>query len=79
MAMALLEAFEKAGGKGIAAPSANRFAHLSPTTATAVIEELEEYLSKNDLVLNGGACEVGVESTIIDCTMREGENTESPS
>jgi len=68
LALALLEAFEKTGGKGIAAPSANRFGHVSPTSATAVIEELGEYLSKGDLVLDGGACAVGVESTIIDCT-----------
>jgi L-threonylcarbamoyladenylate synthase len=68
VALALLEAFEKAGGKGVAAPSANRFGHVSPTTATAVVEELADYLSKDDLVLDGGACAVGVESTIIDCT-----------
>jgi L-threonylcarbamoyladenylate synthase len=68
VALALLEAFERSGGKGVAAPSANRFGHVSPTTAAAVIEELEGYLSKDDLVLDGGACDVGVESTIIDCT-----------
>jgi L-threonylcarbamoyladenylate synthase len=68
VALALLEAFEKAGGKGVAAPSANRFGHVSPTTAAAVIEELGDFLSKDDLVLDGGACDVGVESTIIDCT-----------
>jgi L-threonylcarbamoyladenylate synthase len=68
VALALLEAFERAGGKGVAAPSANRFGHVSPTTAAAVIEELGDYLSKYDLVLDGGACDVGVESTIIDCT-----------
>ncbi len=68
VALALLEAFEGAGGKGVAAPSANRFGHVSPTTAAAVIEELGDYLSKDDLVLDGGACDVGVESTIIDCT-----------
>lgn len=67
-ALALLEAFEKAGGKGVAAPSANRFGHVSPTTATAVVEELGEYLGSDDLVLDGGPCAVGVESTIIDCT-----------
>ena len=44
-ALALLEAFEKAGGKGVAAPSANRFSHVSPTTAAAVVEELADYLS----------------------------------
>jgi len=68
VALALLEAFEKVGGKGVAAPSANRFGHVSPTTAAAVVEELAGYLSKDDLVLDGGACTVGVESTIIDCT-----------
>ena len=68
VALALLEAFERAGGKGVAAPSANRFGHVSPTTAGAVIEELGDYLSKDDLVLDGGASDVGVESTIIDCT-----------
>jgi L-threonylcarbamoyladenylate synthase len=68
VALALLEAFERSGGKGVAAPSANRFGHVSPTTAAAVIEELGDYLSKDDLVLDGGACDVGVESTIIDCT-----------
>jgi L-threonylcarbamoyladenylate synthase len=68
VALALLEAFERAGGKGVAAPSANRFGHVSPTTATAVLEELGDFLSKDDLVLDGGACAVGVESTIIDCT-----------
>jgi L-threonylcarbamoyladenylate synthase len=64
----LLDAFEKMGGKGVAAPSANRFGHVSPTTAAAVVEELADHLSKDDLVLDGGACDVGVESTIIDCT-----------
>ena len=68
VALGLLEAFERAGGKGVAAPSANRFGHVSPTTAAAVIEELGDFLSKDDLVLDGGACDVGVESTIIDCT-----------
>lgn len=68
VALALLEAFERAEGKGVAAPSANRFGHVSPTTAAAVIEEIGDYLSKDDLVLDGGACDVGVESTIIDCT-----------
>jgi len=68
IALALLEAFDKAGGMGVAAPSANRFGHVSPTTASAVVEELADYFSKDDLVLDGGACAVGVESTIIDCT-----------
>ena len=72
IALALLNEFKKIGGKGIAAPSANRFGHVSPTTAQAVNDELSQYLSSVDLVLDGGASMVGVESTIIDCT------TESP-
>jgi L-threonylcarbamoyladenylate synthase len=68
VALALLSAFEKIGGKGIAAPSANRFGHVSPTTAQAVQEELGEYLDYTDLILDGGPSSVGVESTIIDCT-----------
>ena len=68
VALALLEAFEMVGGKGVAAPSANRFGHVSTTNGNAVLEELGEYLSKDDLVLDGGVSEVGVESTIIDCT-----------
>lgn len=68
VALALLEAFENIGGKGVAAPSANRFGHVSPTTAQAVAEELSEYLDASDQILDGGACAVGVESTIIDCT-----------
>jgi L-threonylcarbamoyladenylate synthase len=68
VALALLSAFEKIGGQGIAAPSANRFGHVSPTTAQAVQEELGEYLESRDQILNGGPSTVGVESTIIDCT-----------
>jgi L-threonylcarbamoyladenylate synthase len=68
VALALLKEFEKQGGLGIAAPSANRFGKVSPTTADAVSDELSDYLSKDDLVLDGGPCAVGVESTIIDCT-----------
>ncbi|CAB4595986.1 unannotated protein [freshwater metagenome] len=68
VALALLSAFEKIGGKGIAAPSANRFGHVSPTTAQAVQEELGGYLEEKDQILDGGPSTVGVESTIIDCT-----------
>jgi L-threonylcarbamoyladenylate synthase len=68
VAMGLLAAFEKVGGKGVAAPSANRFGHVSPTNAAAVVEEIGKNLTKDDLVLDGGPCHVGVESTIIDCT-----------
>jgi L-threonylcarbamoyladenylate synthase len=68
VALGLLEAFERVGGKGIAAPSANRFGNVSPTTAQAVAAELGDYLADGDQILDGGACDVGVESTIIDCT-----------
>ena len=68
LALAFLAAFKKLGGKGVAAPSANRFGHVSPTTATAVHDELGEYLNADDLILDGGPSTVGVESTIIDCT-----------
>ena len=67
-ALGLLEAFERNGGKGVAAPSANRFGHVSPTTAQAVSDELSSYLLDGDQILDGGPCDVGVESTIIDCT-----------
>ena len=68
LGLALLSEFEKQGGLGVAAPSANRFGAVSPTTAQAVAAELGEYLSSNDQILDGGSCEVGLESTIIDCT-----------
>jgi L-threonylcarbamoyladenylate synthase len=69
IALALLKEFENLGGKGIAAPSANRFGAVSPTTAQAVKDELGKYLDQaNDVILDGGPCQVGVESTIIDCT-----------
>jgi L-threonylcarbamoyladenylate synthase len=68
VALALLSEFKKIGGKGIAAPSANRFGHVSPTTAKAVGDELSQYLGQDDLILDGGPSQVGVESTIIDCT-----------
>jgi L-threonylcarbamoyladenylate synthase len=68
VALALLNAFHGLGGKGIAAPSANRFGHVSPTTAQAVRDELGSYLNEQDQILDGGPCTVGVESTIIDCT-----------
>jgi L-threonylcarbamoyladenylate synthase len=69
VALGLLEAFERAGGKGVAAPSANRFGNVSPTTAQAVSGELGDYLADGDQILDGGSCDVGVESTIIDCTV----------
>jgi L-threonylcarbamoyladenylate synthase len=68
VALALLDSAKKIGLQGIAAPSANRFGHVSPTTADAVCEELSDYLSADDKILDGGPSTVGVESTIIDCT-----------
>ena len=68
IALGLLEAFHKNGGAGIAAPSANKFGQVSPTTAAAVEEELGQFLTSDDLVLDGGPSAVGLESTIIDCT-----------
>jgi len=68
IALDLLTKFDDIGGLGVAAPSANRFGAVSPTEATAVKEEIGEFLSQEDLILNGGKCSIGVESTIIDCT-----------
>ena len=68
VAQALLKAFESQGGYGVAAPSANRFGKVSPTCADDVKSELADYLSTDDLILDGGQAEVGVESTIINCT-----------
>ncbi len=59
LALALLKEF----GKGVAAPSANRFGRLSPTSAADVANEFGDDVAA---VLDGGACEVGIESTIVD-------------
>jgi len=53
---------------GVAAPSANRFGRVSPTTAEHVAEELGDYLAEDDVILRGGSSAIGVESTIVDCT-----------
>jgi len=53
---------------GIAAPSANRFGRVSPTTAQHAAEELGEALADGDVVLDAGPCVVGLESTIVDCS-----------
>jgi len=62
MAQELLREFARVGSGAIAAPSANRFGHVSPTTAQHVREEFGPSLP----ILDGGACEVGLESTIVD-------------
>ena len=68
VALKLLKEFEDQGGLGVAAPSANRFGAVSPTTSNAVELELADFLSENDQILDGGPCSVGVESTIINCS-----------
>jgi L-threonylcarbamoyladenylate synthase len=68
VAQELLREFESIGGLGVAAPSANRFGKVSPTTAHAVRAELDDYLEPGDMVLEGSQSQVGIESTIIDCT-----------
>ena len=56
-------------GAGLAAPSANRYGKVSPTTAQHVLDDLGDLLDpKRDVILDGGASPVGVESTIVDCT-----------
>jgi L-threonylcarbamoyladenylate synthase len=70
LAQALLEAFAKIGSGLVAAPSANKFGHVSPTSAQHVRDEFGDSVAtvpgKSILLLDGGACEVGIESTILD-------------
>lgn len=68
LALELLKHFKAAGGHGLAAPSANRYGAVSPTSAQDVADELAAYLKPSDLILDGGSALVGVESTIVDCT-----------
>ena len=70
VALAILGELENLGGYGIAAPSANRFGAVSPTSAQHVEEDLEEFLKEGDVIIDGGKCLVGIESTIIDCTKK---------
>ena len=70
IANALLKVFEELGGLGVAAPSANRFGKVSSTSAKDVEDELSSYLGIDDLILDGGNCQVGLESTIVDCTLQ---------
>lgn len=64
VARAVLAAVRELGVDGVAAPSANRFGRVSPTLARHVVEEFGAAL----MVLDGGACEVGIESSIVDCS-----------
>ena len=67
LALELINSFAKTGGFGIAAPSANRFGAVSATSVMAVKKEIGRYLDENDFILDGGECEIGIESTIINC------------
>ena len=66
-AQLLLTEFELLGGVGVAAPSANMYKSISPTCAKDVWTEIGSRLSNEDTILDGGACELGIESTIINC------------
>lgn len=69
IAQALLSKLKLQGIEGLVAPSANRFGHVSPTNASHVLSDLGAYLSTNDdLILDGGDCQVGLESTIVLAT-----------
>lgn len=68
VAQALLVAARGLGVMGVAAPSANRFGRVSPTTAAHVVEEFSDLSEDALLILDGGACPVGIESTIVDCS-----------
>lgn len=69
IAQELLNQLKNIGVKGLVAPSANRFGHVSPTSAAHVLADLGEYLNAHgDLILDGGDCQVGVESTIVLAT-----------
>lgn len=73
VARALLREAAGLGVPGVAAPSANRFGRVSPTQAAHVVSEFEGIAGQEDLrVLDGGDCEVGIESTIIDCSRDHG-------
>lgn len=68
MALSLLRASEKLGVLGVAAPSANRFGRVSPTSAAHVKSEFQDEFGDSLFVLDGGDCDVGIESAIVDCT-----------
>ena len=68
IALALIAEFERLSGSAIAAPSANRFGQVSPTSSADVQEEIGIHLSEFDLILDGGTSTIGIESTIVDCT-----------
>jgi L-threonylcarbamoyladenylate synthase len=71
IALALLTEFEKLNGYGIAAPSANKFGATSPTSAEDVRKDIGNNLNENDVIISGQSCEIGIESTIIDCLSKQ--------
>jgi L-threonylcarbamoyladenylate synthase len=83
IARALIQEFENISDSAIAAPSANRFGQVSPTSSEDVQDELGQFLGPEDQILNGGNSRIGIESTIIDCRsstpmiLRLGATTES--
>jgi L-threonylcarbamoyladenylate synthase len=68
IAQALIVEFERISNSAIAAPSANRFGQVSPTSSADVVEELGDFLSVDDQILDGENSIIGIESTIVDCT-----------
>lgn len=68
VAQALLKAFAAVGSGAVAAPSANRFGQVSATRAQDVLAQLAPHMADNDLILDGGPCTEGLESTVVDCT-----------
>jgi L-threonylcarbamoyladenylate synthase len=67
LALELLKRFEDLGGQGIAAPSANKFGAVSPTSYIAVKKELGRFLTSSDFIIDGKNSKIGIESTIISC------------
>ena len=68
VAQELLKKFTELGGLGVAAPSANQFGRVSTTSAAAVMEDLSSLMQDADVILEGEDSDIGIESTIIDCT-----------
>ena len=71
VALALIQEFERISNSAIAAPSANRFGQVSPTSSGDVVEEIGKFLGSFDLIIDGGESAIGIESTIINCTSKE--------
>lgn len=68
VAQSLLKAFAAQGSGAVAAPSANRFGQVSATRAEDVVAQLSPFMAETDLILDGGPCTEGLESTVVDCT-----------